>query len=193
MSNWLSISHEQEVELSNGLSYEYHVLFGIIIICLAIILIFMQANTLIAAYVIMFHMGVADILQLIFHIYSGVVMISNSLLGYIIDKDNWYQNTLSASTSLWIAPRFQMIYAEFQLQMRIQHRTALIADQQPETLSGIFFHRSSIRSSIGPRSYGMALWCRAYGLGVEAQDRVRSVSRTVSISASSLLLNSSGG
>uniref|UniRef100_A0A1I7WUJ0 Uncharacterized protein n=1 Tax=Heterorhabditis bacteriophora TaxID=37862 RepID=A0A1I7WUJ0_HETBA len=71
-----------------------------------------------------------------------------------------------------------MIYAEFRLQMRIQRRTALIADQQPETLSGIFFHRSSIRSSIGPRSYGMALWCRAYGLGVEAQDRVRSVSRT---------------
>uniref|UniRef100_A0A1I7WZF1 F-box domain-containing protein n=1 Tax=Heterorhabditis bacteriophora TaxID=37862 RepID=A0A1I7WZF1_HETBA len=46
------------------------------------------------------------------------------------------------------------------------------------TLASIFFHRSSIRSSIGPRSYGMALWCRAYGLGVEAQDRVRSVSRT---------------
>uniref|UniRef100_A0A1I7WG05 Uncharacterized protein n=1 Tax=Heterorhabditis bacteriophora TaxID=37862 RepID=A0A1I7WG05_HETBA len=68
-----------------------------------------------------------------------------------------------------IINRYRVLYLKFTSLNNWQ----LIADQQPETLSGIFFHRSSIRSSIGPRSYGMALWCRAYGLGVEAQDRNR--------------------
>uniref|UniRef100_A0A1I7WYW3 Secreted protein n=1 Tax=Heterorhabditis bacteriophora TaxID=37862 RepID=A0A1I7WYW3_HETBA len=42
-----------------------------------------------------------------------------------------------------------------------------------KTLNAIFFYRSPILAG----SAVMALWCRSYGVGMEAQDRIRSVPR----------------
>uniref|UniRef100_A0A1I7W649 Transposase n=1 Tax=Heterorhabditis bacteriophora TaxID=37862 RepID=A0A1I7W649_HETBA len=45
-----------------------------------------------------------------------------------------------------------------------------------KTLNAIFFYRSPIHTE----SAVMALWCRSYGVGMEAQDRIRSVPRRFS-------------